>query len=79
MKKISFVLAALVCFSVNILRAQDIAIDAFDKKAIEVVNNFMTAINNNAGDEMAAAAAALPYIHKSELEADGSNLKRDRL
>lgn len=59
--------------------AQDIKIEDFDKAGIEVLNGFMKAIMDNQGDEMAAAKAALPFIHKSEYNDSGTNLKKDRL
>lgn len=58
---------------------QDIPINKFDQRGIEVINSFMTALVNNQTDEMAAAKAALPFIHVSEYDNSGTNLKRDRL
>lgn len=60
------------------LMAQDIPLAQFDKKAIEVVQSFMTAIVNNPKDEDAAIKAALPFIHKSEYNAEGTSLLKDR-
>lgn len=72
-----------VCAGVFLLtlstKAQDIPLEQFDKAGIEVLNKFMKAIMDNQADEMAAAKAALPYIHKSEYDASGSNLLKDRL
>jgi hypothetical protein len=65
--------------SVSFGLKQDEPVDSFDKSAIEAVNNFMTALNSNASDEMAAAKAALPFIHKSEYDKSGTTLKQDRL
>ena len=39
----------------------------------------MKAILDNQTDEKAAAKAALPFIHKSEYDDTGVNLKKDRL
>jgi hypothetical protein len=58
---------------------QDEPIESLNKSATDAVTNFMKALNSNASDEMAAAKAALPYIHKSEYDKSGSNLKQDRL
>ena len=58
---------------------QDIPLNKFDNRGIELINNFMNALMNNSGDEMAAAKAALPFIHASEYDKSGTNLKRDRL
>ncbi len=60
-------------------KAQDIPLDQFDKAGIEVLNGFIKAIMDNQGDEMAAAKAALPFVHKSDYDASGTNLLRDRL
>jgi hypothetical protein len=59
--------------------AQDIKVEDFDKAGIDVLNTFMKAIMDNQGDEIAAARAALPVIHKSEYDDAGSCLKKDRL
>lgn len=58
---------------------QDIPLNKFDKRGIEVINNFMQALMDNQTDEQAAAKAAMPYIHASEYDNSGTNLKRDRL
>ncbi len=58
---------------------QDIPVNKFDKRGIEVINNFMQALLDNSSDEMAVAKAAMPYIHASEYDNSGTNLKRDRL
>jgi hypothetical protein len=79
-KLIPFIILTLaLCSSFILFDPQDTPVESFDKAAIAVVNNFMNAINTNASDEMAAAKAAMPFIHKSEFENDGSNLKKDRL
>jgi len=59
--------------------AQDIPVEQFDKAGVDVLNSFMKAIMDNQADEMAAAKAALTIIHKSEYDAAGTNLKKDRL
>ena len=72
----------LVCAGVLVqgpANAQDIKVEDFDKAGIEVLNTFMKAILNNQEDEMAAAKAALPVIHKSEYDDSGTNLKKYRL
>ena len=79
MKKITLIFTLILGLLSCSLSAQDIPLDQFDKRGVEVVNNFMNAIMNNQADEMAAAKAALPYIHKSEYDAAGTNLKSDRL
>lgn len=66
-------------FSLTLMKAQDVQLSDFDQRGIEVINKFMEAINNNSGDENAAAKAAMPYIHKSEYDNTGTALKRDRM
>ena len=68
--------AILLHLSAN---GQDIPVNKFDQKGIDVINSFMKALADNPGDEMAAAKAALPFIHNSEYDNKGTNLKRDRL
>ena len=60
---------------------QEVSLNKFDKRGIEVINSFMNAIMDpdSQGNEGTAAIAALPYIHASEYDARGTNLKKDRL
>ena len=60
---------------------QDVPLNKFDKRGIEVINSFMFAIiePDSQGDESIAAIAVLPYVHSSEYDANGTSLKQDRL
>jgi hypothetical protein len=62
-----------------VVKAQDIPLESFSAKAIEVTNSFMAAVLAHPDDEMAAAKAALPFIHRSEYNNEGTDLKKDRL
>jgi hypothetical protein len=79
MRTLFITIVAAAGLTLQQAKAQDIAVADFDKKGIEVVNKFIDAINANAGDENAAALAALPYIHKSEYDNSGAALKKDRM
>ncbi len=80
MKRLSFILLACMgIFSQFSATAQDIPLKQFDKRGIAVIDSFMTALMNHQDNEMAAASAALPFIHRSEYDNTGTNLKRDRL
>jgi hypothetical protein len=80
MKRLSFLLLASVGIFIRLsVNAQDIPLKQFDKRGIAVIDSFMTALMNHQDDEMAAAQAALPFIHRSEYDNTGTNLKRDRL
>lgn len=59
--------------------AQDIKVEDFDKAGIDVINTFMKSIVDNQADETAAAKAAMPVIHRSEYDASGTCLMKDRL
>lgn len=78
-RSIIIFLATVGVFMQTLSYGQDIPVKQFDKRGIAIINDFMVAIMNNSGDEMAAAKAALPYIHPSEYDGTGTNLKRDRL
>lgn len=82
MKLKSIILTSLTVIGIvfsNFIKAQDIALADFDKKGVEVVNKFIEAINANPSDIQAAALAAMPFIHRSDYDAAGTNLKKDRL
>lgn len=79
MNKLLLTLLFGLVFLSGIVQSQDLAIESFDKKAIEVVNSFVSALNANAGDETSAAKACMAYIHKSEFDNSGTSLKQDRL
>ncbi len=80
MKKIIPALIAAIAILMQFASyGQDIPVNKFDKRGIKVINNFMKALMDNQDDEQAAATAALPFIHRSEYDNNGTNLKRDRL
>ncbi|HWR33561.1 MAG TPA: hypothetical protein VN451_08550, partial [Chitinophagaceae bacterium] len=79
MKKISVILFITGLFLSNFICAQDIPLKQFDKRGVAVIDSFMTALMNNQADEMAAARAALPFIHRSEYDNTGTTLKQDRI
>lgn len=80
MKKIIPVFTAVIAIlTQSASYGQDIPLNKFDKRGVKVVNNFMKALMDNQDDEQAAAKAALPFIHPSEYDNGGTNLKRDRL
>ena len=60
-------------------KGQEIQLNKFDKRGVELINSFMNALIANATDELAAAKTALPFIHRSEYDNSGTSLKRDRL
>jgi len=78
-KTIITAIALTIGAASNTIKAQDVPLDQFDKRGIEVLNKFMDALNANAADENAAAVAAIPYIHKSEYDNTGTALKKDRM
>ena len=59
--------------------SQDLPVDQFDKRGIEVVNKFMEAIMSNQSDINAAAKKALPIIHRSEYNSAKNGLLADRM
>lgn len=67
---------ALVGFSIQ---AQEIKLKDFDKRGIELIDSFMNVLLQNPSDEMVAAKAAMPYIHRSEYNNQGNQLMQDRL
>ena len=80
MKRIIFTLLAGTAILVQLsVHGQDIPLNKFDQRGIEVINSFMTALVDNQTDEMAAAKSALSFIHGSEYDNSGANLKRYRL
>lgn len=80
MKRLSMLLMTVVAILAQLPSyGQDIPIGKFDKRGIEVINHFMNALMDNSADEMAAAGAAMPFIHPSEYDNSGTHLKRDRL
>lgn len=48
-----------------------------DPRAEELLNKFMSALTQNSGDMDAAAKAVKPYLHKSKLSKDGSDISPD--
>ena len=78
-KTLVFLFVFTAMFIQTLSKAQDIPIDQFDKAGVVTLNGFIKAIMDNQGDEMAAAKAALSYVHKSEYDASGTNLLKDRL
>jgi hypothetical protein len=70
-----------ICSSIMVYTcsAQDVPLAEFEKSAIEVTQKFMDALNSNSSDISAAAAAAMPFIHKSEYDNSGAALKKDRM
>lgn len=79
MNRVLITLILGLVFMSGIIQSQDLAIESFDKKAVEVVNSFIAALNANSSDEAAAAKACLAYIHKSEFDNSGTGLKQDRM
>lgn len=59
--------------------SQDIKLSQFDKRGIELIDSFMRVLNDHPDDEMVAAKAAMPYIHRSEYNNQGTQLMQDRL
>ena len=78
MKKSLSLLMAFILF-ISPVFSQEIKLKDFDKRGIELIDSFMNVLLQNAADEMAAAKAAMPYIHRSEYNNQGTQLMQDRL
>jgi hypothetical protein len=80
MKRSLYLMFACIGLIVQLsAKAQDIPLSKFDTRGFVVIDSFMTALVTNTGNEKAAAIAALPFIHRSEYDNSGTNLKQDRL